>query len=96
MIKRMGQHTLAGSIVTEAGGILPFYMCTAWAGPWGSGDAGSSLSEDAAKCVEAAFPCVLDCMCYIMNSPQLSGLCACKIEKPELQESCSCSAQFEI
>ncbi|KAG7671669.1 hypothetical protein NADE_000687 [Nannochloris sp. 'desiccata'] len=41
IFRRMGPHTLIGSVATEAGGTVPVYMCSAWAGPM---DAGGSIS----------------------------------------------------
>lgn len=75
----MGPHTLIGFVATEAGGTVPVYMCSAWAGPEGSGGAGS-LSEDAADRVKAAFSEVLGYMCYIMNSTDLSDLAAASVQ----------------
>ncbi|KAG7671670.1 hypothetical protein Ndes2526B_g07439 [Nannochloris sp. 'desiccata'] len=40
IFRRMGPHTLIGSVATEAGGTVPVYMCSAWAGPM---DAGGSI-----------------------------------------------------
>ncbi|KAL4513248.1 hypothetical protein Ndes2437A_g09152 [Nannochloris sp. 'desiccata'] len=68
IFRRMGPHTLIGSVATEAGGTVPVYMCSAWAGPM---DAGGSLVQDAEKIVKTAFSRVLEFMCTILNSENL-------------------------
>lgn len=69
--KRMGPHSLVGSVNTEAGGTVPVYMCTAWTGPM---VAAGKLRDDAEAVVKAAFPRVLAFMCHILSEHKDTGL----------------------